>query len=102
MFRSVSPRSNARDTFSTNVCVRPDMGGSTGVPLQDRIKVWLETVPALLKHLDVEYVSLLSHSAGTMYGLNTLYYLRHLLHPVHPYAAFIGECLCLSESYVAS
>ena len=59
--------------------------------LQDRMKVWLETVPALLKHLDIKYVSLVCHSAGTLYLLNTLYYLRDILHPEHPYVAMIGE-----------
>ena len=61
------------------------------MPLEDRIKVWLETVPALLKHLNVEHVSLLCHSAGTIYCLNTLYYLRDILHPEHPYVAMIGK-----------
>jgi pyrrolidone-carboxylate peptidase len=66
------------------------MGGATPVPLKHRINVWLETVPALLKLLHVEYVSLMSHSAGTVYCLNTLYHLRDLLEPTRPYVAFIG------------
>lgn len=66
------------------------MGGSTPVPLKDRMSVWLETVPAFLKHLDIKYVNLLSHSAGTLYCLNTLYYLRDILDPDRPYVAMIG------------
>lgn len=69
------------------------MGGSTLVPLEHRMKVWLETIPALLKHLGVEHVSLLSHSAGTLYALNAMYYLRDILYPEHPYVALIGKCL---------
>lgn len=62
------------------------------------MKVWLETVPALLKHLDVQYVHLLCHSAGTLYCLNTLYYLRDVLYPEHPYVAIMGEDLHIHRS----
>jgi hypothetical protein len=55
------------------------------------MKVWLETVPFLLKHLNIQYVSLVCHSAGTLYLLNTLYYLRDILHPQHPYVGTIGK-----------
>ncbi|EMC94408.1 hypothetical protein BAUCODRAFT_35628 [Baudoinia panamericana UAMH 10762] len=73
------------------ICVdRPGMGGSTLCPLNIRIKVWLETVPALLKKLNVKHVSLVSHSAGTMYLLNTMYYLRDILDPNAPYVALAG------------
>ena len=70
------------------------MGGSTPVPLKIRVQVWLETVPALLKKLNVEHVSLLSHSAGTTYALNTIYYQRHILNPKAPYVALIGKRKC--------
>ena len=69
---------------------RPGMGGSTPVPLKVRMKVWLESVPALLQKLDVQHVSLLCHSAGTIYGLNTLYYLRDFLDPDRPLINIIG------------
>ena len=65
------------------------MGGSTPVPLNIRMKVWLEMVPALLQKLNVKHVSLLCHSAGTLYGLNTLYYLRDILDPERPFVALI-------------
>ena len=70
---------------------RPGMGGSTPVPLKIRMKVWLETVPALLRKLGVEHVSLFSHSAGTMYALNTLVHHRSILDPKAPYMAFLGQ-----------
>ncbi|KAK3701694.1 hypothetical protein LTR37_015347 [Vermiconidia calcicola] len=66
------------------------MGGSTPVALSLRVQVWLETVPALLRKLNVEHVSLMSHSAGTIYCLNTLYHLRDILDPMKPYVAMIG------------
>ena len=72
---------------------RPGMGGSTPVPSAVRMRVWLEAVPALLKNLNVQHVSLLCHSAGTIYGLNTLYYLRDILDPERPYVALICEKL---------
>ncbi|KAI6880332.1 hypothetical protein D0869_07477 [Hortaea werneckii] len=72
------------------ICVdRPGMGGSTPVRLDVRVNVWLETVPALLKALSVEHVSLMCHSIGTIYALNTMYLLRDILDPRHPYVAFI-------------
>jgi len=54
------------------------------------MRVWLETVPALLQQLDIEHVALLTHSAGTIYTLNTLYHHRSLLDPKAPYVAFLG------------
>ncbi|GAB1735066.1 hypothetical protein NU219Hw_g134t1 [Hortaea werneckii] len=68
---------------------RPGMGGSTPVRLDLRVNVWLETVPAFLKALSVEHVSLMCHSIGTIYALNTMYMLRDILDPRHPYVAFI-------------
>ncbi|KAK5172044.1 uncharacterized protein LTR77_003681 [Saxophila tyrrhenica] len=76
------------------------MGGSTRVPLKIRIAVWLETVPALLKLLGVERVSLMCHSAGTIYLLNTLYHLREILDPVKPYVAIIGPWVDTEQSKV--
>lgn len=83
----------AKETGVRVICVdRPGIGGSTPVPIDQRIGVWLETVPRLLQHLDVtdEGVSLVSHSAGTIYLLNTLYYLREILHKERPYVAMLG------------
>lgn len=60
------------------------------MPLRERLPVWLETVPALLQALDVKHVSLVSHSAGTLYLLNTLDTHRNILHPEAPYVALLG------------
>ncbi|KAK5113675.1 hypothetical protein LTR62_003302 [Meristemomyces frigidus] len=73
------------------ICVdRPSMGGSTPVDISQRIPVWLETVPVLLQKLNIKHVHLLSHSAGTMYLLNTLYHHRDILYPHYPYAALLA------------
>ncbi|KXJ96209.1 hypothetical protein Micbo1qcDRAFT_231293 [Microdochium bolleyi] len=67
---------------------RPGFGGTTPVPsVDDRVKSWLRIVPALLEHLGIRHVALLSQSAGTIFALNTLLHLPHLLHPTRPYAA---------------
>lgn len=60
------------------------------VPIDQRMNVWLEMVPVLLEHLGLQNVSLVSHSAGTMFLLNTLYSHRGILLPEAPYAAMIG------------
>lgn len=72
------------------MCVSPSIGGSAPVPLEHRLDVWLETVPALLQHLNVKHVALFSHSAGTTYTLNTLCRLPEILDPVSPFVSFIG------------
>lgn len=58
----------------------PGMGGSSDVPLAQRVSVWVETVPRLLAHLGIQHVALASHSAGTIYLFNTLYHCRDLLY----------------------
>ncbi|KAI2619620.1 hypothetical protein GGR54DRAFT_630651 [Hypoxylon sp. NC1633] len=80
---------------------RPGFGGSTKVDASDRVRVWLETVPALLKHLGIEHVSIASQSAGSLYAMNTLLHLRHLLHPTHPYAALCVPWVHPSRSGVS-
>jgi hypothetical protein len=66
------------------------MGKTTDVPLEQRMSVWIEIVPLLLAHLGIQHVALASHSAGTMYLLNTLYRCREILDPEKPMATFIG------------
>lgn len=75
------------------------MGGSTRVNFNIRVNVWLEMVPALLKKLKVRYVSLLCHSAGTIYALNTLYHLRDILDPISPFAAIMGPWVYQEHSH---
>ncbi|KAI9647311.1 hypothetical protein NHQ30_003696 [Ciborinia camelliae] len=63
---------------------RPGFGGSTQVPLRDRISIYLETIPLLLKHLNIKHVSIASHSAGTIYALNIITRLPHIVCPSRP------------------
>lgn len=72
---------------------RPGMGHSTNVPLPQRLAVWLETATALLKHLGIGHVALVSHSAGTIYNLNLLYHFRDILSPTKPFVALFGRLL---------
>ncbi|KAF2721890.1 hypothetical protein K431DRAFT_320132 [Polychaeton citri CBS 116435] len=69
---------------------RPGMGGSTPVDISQRIPVWLETVPILLQTLDIQHVSLVTHSAGTMYLLNTIHRYPEILDPKAPYIAVMA------------
>ena len=78
--------------YQTDLACRPGIGKSTQVPLQQRLKTWVELVPKLLAHLNIEHVSLVSHSAGTLYLLNTLYSCRELLSPT-PYVALLGAAM---------
>jgi hypothetical protein len=74
------------------------MGHSTEVPLEKRVPVWLELVPKLLAHLGIEHVSLMSHSAGTIYLLNTLYEYPDILYPDRPFVALMGKSISSSLS----
>ncbi|KAH8660407.1 hypothetical protein BX600DRAFT_467671 [Xylariales sp. PMI_506] len=60
---------------------RPGLGRSTPVDPPLRISVWLETVPALMRVLGVQHVSLACHSCGIIYALNTLYSMPWILPP---------------------
>lgn len=60
---------------------RPGFGGSTAVALDQRIPVWLETVPILLRYLKVDKVTLAAHSSGVIYLFNTVYHLPEILTP---------------------
>ncbi|KAF2207479.1 hypothetical protein CERZMDRAFT_102376 [Cercospora zeae-maydis SCOH1-5] len=83
------------------ICVdRPGFGGSSSVPIENRVHVWLEIVPQLLKLLKVDCVSLVSHSAGTIYLLNTLYHLRQILDPRRPYVALLAPWVSQQHSGV--
>ncbi|KAL4783348.1 Alpha/Beta hydrolase protein [Aspergillus varians] len=61
---------------------RPGMGASPDVPVSQRISVWVDIVPRLLAHLAIPRVTLVSHSAGTIYLLNTWAKCRELMSPV--------------------
>ncbi|KAL2821407.1 Alpha/Beta hydrolase protein [Aspergillus cavernicola] len=60
---------------------RPGMGTSTDVPLAQRIDVWVDMLPQLLGQLDIPRVSLVAHSAGAIYLLNTLVRCRAVVRP---------------------
>jgi pimeloyl-ACP methyl ester carboxylesterase len=74
---------------------RPGFGGSTPVPLDQRVNIWLEIVPAVLEKLEVKHVALMSHSAGTFYAFNTAVMLPHLLYPGKGFMACLGMLLFL-------
>jgi pimeloyl-ACP methyl ester carboxylesterase len=80
---------------NANTTYRPGFGGSTPVPLDQRVNTWLEIVPAVLEKLEVKYVALMSHSAGTFYAFNTAVMLPHLLYPGRGFMACLGMLLFL-------
>ncbi|KAL4808094.1 Alpha/Beta hydrolase protein [Aspergillus unguis] len=61
---------------------RPGMGASTNVPVAQRLDAWVDIVPRLLDHLGIPRVSLVSHSAGTTYLLNTWARCRERVNPL--------------------
>ncbi|CEJ57903.1 hypothetical protein PMG11_06580 [Penicillium brasilianum] len=77
---------------------RPGLGGSTPVALRQRIPVWLEMVPVLLQHLEVETVTLVAHSSGAIYLFNTLYHLPHTLAAPAPTVHLISPWVHPSKS----
>ncbi|PCG98864.1 Hypothetical protein PENO1_031740 [Penicillium occitanis (nom. inval.)] len=81
---------------------RPGMGGSASVPRESRVAIWLELVPLLLKHLSIEHVSLISHSAGIIYLLNTLVAHRDILDPEHPYIACLAPWVDPAHSHMTT
>lgn len=72
--------------------IRPGFGGSTEVKVDQRVSTWLEAVPAVLGYLKVRNVAVVSHSAGTIFAINTVVRLSHLLCPERPFVACFGEC----------
>ncbi|KAH8124977.1 hypothetical protein LI328DRAFT_133448 [Trichoderma asperelloides] len=90
--------------FGVRVLVadRPGMGHSTEVALSLRLSTWIRTVPLLLEHLDIKHVALVSHSAGTIYLLNTLHYHRDVLHPDRPFVALFAPWVDPAHSKVTS
>ncbi|KAH7137364.1 hypothetical protein B0J13DRAFT_77570 [Dactylonectria estremocensis] len=81
---------------------RPGMGKSTDVPLQQRIPIWLELVPHLLEQLGIKHVALASHSAGTLYLLNTLYHHRDILDPERPSVTMLAPWVDSAHSRATS
>ncbi|KIX94809.1 uncharacterized protein Z520_09499 [Fonsecaea multimorphosa CBS 102226] len=69
---------------------RPGLGGSTRVPLDQRVAVQVAAVPALLSHLGIRHVTLASHSGGAPYLIATLLAHRGLLHPKRPHIVLLS------------
>ncbi|KAE9382225.1 hypothetical protein N431DRAFT_539622 [Stipitochalara longipes BDJ] len=70
--------------------IHPDrfgFGGSGEIAADQRIRVWLELVPALLQHLNIKHISVMAQSGGTIYALNLILFHPQLLHPTQPYIA---------------
>ncbi|KAF3391221.1 hypothetical protein F1880_007796 [Penicillium rolfsii] len=66
------------------VADRPGMGGSTPVKPSQRLSVWLETVPVLMRILGAQHVAIGAHSCGVIYALNTVYSMPYILSPTDP------------------
>lgn len=82
---------------------RPGFGGTNlDVAPGDRIAVWLEIVEALLQHLGIRHVSVVGYSCGSVYAMNVLLHLRHLLHPTRPYVALFTPWVHPSHSGVST
>ncbi|KAI1821153.1 hypothetical protein F4861DRAFT_482472 [Xylaria intraflava] len=80
---------------------RPGFGGTTDAGPADRIRVWLDMVEALLQHLGIKHVSIVGYSGGSVYAMNVLLHLRHLLHPTRPYVALCAPWVHPSRSNVS-
>ncbi|KAH7400780.1 hypothetical protein DE146DRAFT_611778 [Phaeosphaeria sp. MPI-PUGE-AT-0046c] len=76
---------------------RPGIGRSSTINLEKRVQLWLEMVPQLLKRLNIPYVSLASHSGGSIYLLNTLLAYPHLLHPHQPYVCLFAPWVSVTD-----
>ncbi|OAA51218.1 interferon-induced GTP-binding protein mx2 [Beauveria brongniartii RCEF 3172] len=81
---------------------RPGYGGTDEVELQDRLRVWQDVIPALLTHLNIRYVSVGCHSAGTVYALDFILHHPEFLHPERPYLAIAGPWILPTQSGVIS
>ncbi|KAI1358154.1 hypothetical protein F5Y08DRAFT_126178 [Xylaria arbuscula] len=81
---------------------RPGFGGTTDVRPPDRVRVWLDIVEALLNHLNIQHVSVMGYSAGSIYATSVLFHLRHFLHPTRPYFALLTPWVHPSHSGVST
>jgi pimeloyl-ACP methyl ester carboxylesterase len=79
---------------------RPGFGGSTPVELSQRLSVWLETVPQIMKKLNTHHVALVAASSGTVFALHTVYNLPHILSPTNPYVVFLAPWVHPAHSKV--
>ncbi|KAK9244340.1 Alpha/Beta hydrolase protein [Lipomyces tetrasporus] len=80
---------------------RPGIGGSTNVPLVERIPAFLEVVPLLLAHLKIKHISLASHSAGTIYALNLISRKPEILSSTNPSVTLFSPWVHQSHTSVS-
>jgi pimeloyl-ACP methyl ester carboxylesterase len=85
---------------------RPGFGGTDPTAANDTMKIWrggsntvdnivisrvyifkIEIIPALLRHLRIQYVSIGCHSGGTVFALDLMLHHPEILHPQRPYLA---------------
>ncbi|KAI9753265.1 MAG: hypothetical protein M4579_005238 [Chaenotheca gracillima] len=76
-------------------------GGTTMVPLEERMQRWIEIIPPFLDRLGVKHIALASHSVGAVYALNIVLHLRQYLHPKAPYVALTVPWVTPAHSGVA-
>ncbi|EFW17421.1 conserved hypothetical protein [Coccidioides posadasii str. Silveira] len=65
-----------------------------------RVSIWIETVRGILKHLSIPHVALASHSAGTIYLLNTVLLLHGLNQALS--SAFNAACSNAFQAIIRS
>ena len=86
---------------------KPGIGGSSNVGLQDKIDTWLETLDALVQHLNIENMALVGHSSGAIYVLNSILRSSNVLNTERPYVALVAPWVHpmhsrLRQPYLAS
>ncbi|ETS81515.1 hypothetical protein PFICI_06517 [Pestalotiopsis fici W106-1] len=70
---------------------RPGVGGTDIVKPECLMSLWRETILALLRHLDIKYVSIGCHSGGTISALDMLVHHPEILPPENPGYIAIGS-----------
>jgi hypothetical protein len=66
-YELVSCYTEPRFTYRSTTKTRTPHFSAIVCRQSQRVSTWIETVPRLLAHLDIQHVSLASHSAGTIY-----------------------------------
>ncbi|KAM5356888.1 hypothetical protein ACJ41O_003534 [Fusarium nematophilum] len=81
---------------------RPGFGGADDVEVGKRLAICREITLALLRHLEIQYVSLACHSGGTVYALDMLLHHPEVLHPERGYIAIAAPWIMPSHSRLLS
>ncbi|KAF5027127.1 hypothetical protein F66182_753 [Fusarium sp. NRRL 66182] len=77
---------------------RPGFGGTEPVKLENRAFLCRKITLALLRHLQVRYVSVACHSGGTIYALDMILHHPEILHPNRSYMAIGAPWILPSHS----